>query len=98
MGTLIHKNILGRVHGQAHDADYDGKSKTKHFVPSSLRAKQPINHSKKVRNDSRFVIAYAIIAVTKEARKKHEEYKNNMTALELQKTNGQAGDDACIEF
>ena len=88
------REITGRIESQKrfsgeyldkHDVDDDGNAKKKPFVPSSLRAKQPINHSKKVRNDSRCAKAFAkITAVTEEARKVHEAYKNNMSAFAKQ--------------
>jgi hypothetical protein len=68
--------------------DINKKGKSKPFTTSSLRAKQPLNHSKKVKNDSRCEILYTLIeAVMGKAHQIHEEYKKQMSKLAKQMGN-----------
>ena len=65
-----------------HDKDEAGQGKSKPFVPSSLRNKQPLNHSKKAKNDSRCSKSFsAMTAVMEKAHALHEKYKTEMSAL-----------------
>lgn len=77
----LQKCFVG-TYAKRNDVDGNGKAKIKPFIPSSLRVKQPIDHSKKVRNESRCVNAYAkMTTITKEARAVHKVYKQNMAAF-----------------
>lgn len=61
------------------DPDDNGNGKEKTFVPISLRKKNPLNFSKKVKNDSRCSIPFGAITTTMEkANAFHEAYKIQM--------------------
>ena len=78
----MRQEIIGRVETLAHfnttyvdkhDMDADGNGKVKPFIPSSLRKKQPLNFSKKVKDDSRCAASLtAIMTVMEEAHTLHE--------------------------
>ena len=65
-----------------HDKDEAGQGKSKPFVPSSLRNKHALNHSKKAKNHSRCSKSFsAMTAVMEKAHTLHEKYKTEMSAL-----------------
>lgn len=65
-----------------HDVDEDNKGKEKSFIINSLRSKQPLNHSKKVKNDSRCTTTLSEITTKLEkARSTHETYKTEMSGI-----------------
>ncbi|KAL9183025.1 hypothetical protein ACHAXT_004812 [Thalassiosira profunda] len=64
------------------DPDENGSGRIKSFIPNSLRAAMPLNHSKRVKKDRRCAQAYAeITTLTGEARNLYDKYRQDMAGL-----------------
>ena len=73
----------GANYADKHDIDpTTGTGRIKSFVPTSLRAKMPLNHSKIVKEDSRCASSYSAITTKMEAAQSvHDEYLQKLSVL-----------------